>query len=271
MIKKIFKVACVQLTSSSSLDENIEQVRNTVKEAANKRADLVCLPECVSTMTDHKKTLVKNFTQNNKNKFNNFIKKLAKNLNVYVLVGSTPFPKNDGKFLNRSLIIDKKGLVVSYYDKINLFDVILSKNEKYLESKTYSAGKYIKVHTLPWGKIGMSICYDIRFPLIYRKLAKKKVDFVTIPAAFTYTTGKAHWEILIRARAIENGFFIFAPAQCGKHDNGRETFGNSMIVDPWGKILSRAKKKPTIIYAQIDTSEVTNARKKIPAMTDFTF
>ena len=156
------------------------------------------------------------------------------------------------------------------YDKINLFDVNLSQSEKYFESKNYAAGKKIVVSDLSWGKLGMSICYDLRFPNLYRKLAKKGADLLSIPAAFTFTTGKAHWHSLIRARAIENGCFVLSPAQCGVHDNGRKNYGHSMIVNPWGKVLVEAKiNKIQIISTFINVDEVKENRKKIPSTTDF--
>ena len=175
----------------------------------------------------------------------------------------------NNKFFNRSLVINPKGEVVSSYDKINLFDVFLSNEEKYIESKNYDSGKKINLTKLPWGNLGMTICYDLRFPLLYKKLAKKGAHFFSVPAAFTYTTGISHWESLLRARAIENGCFVFAPAQCGFHDNGRRTFGNSMIIDPWGKILKRAKNSIGSISCDIDLEKVNFYRKRIPAMTEF--
>ena len=143
----------------------------------------------------------------------------------------------------------------------------MNNKEKYLESKNYDSGKKISISRLPWGNLGMTICYDLRFPLLYKKLVKKGAKFFSIPAAFTYTTGISHWESLLRARAIENGCFVFAPAQCGYHDNGRRTFGNSMIIDPWGKILKRAKHTIGSISCDIDLEKVDLYRKKIPAMT----
>ena len=145
----------------------------------------------------------------------------------------------------------------------------LSSKEKYLESKNYDSGNRIKVARLPYGKIGLSICYDVRFPNLYRELAKKGADFISIPAAFTYTTGLAHWHSLIRARAIENGCFVFAPAQVGNHENGRKTYGHSMIVDPWGKVISSATDRKGIIYAKVDPTLVRKSREKIPSMTSF--
>ena len=197
-----------------------------------------------------------------------FIKFHAKK-KTHILVGSIPFRKKNLKFLNRSILIDFKGNEIEYYDKINLFNVNLSSKEKYLESKNYDKGNKIKVAKLPYGKIGLSICYDIRFPKLYRDLTKKGADFLSIPAAFTYTTGLAHWHCLVRSRAIENGCFVFAPAQVGRHENGRKTYGHSMIVDPWGKIISSANEKKGIIYARVDKSLVKKSRSRIPSMTSF--
>ena len=185
-------------------------------------------------------------------------------------MGSVPERFNTSKFVNRSYLFDSFGLQKTVYDKINLFDVYLNKNENYLESKNYKAGNKVIISKLSWGNLGMSICYDLRFPNLYKKLAKKGADFFSIPAAFTFTTGKAHWHSLIRSRAIENGCFVFAPAQCGMHDNGRKTYGHSMIVDPWGRILVEAKNnEKQIICATIDINEIKECRKKIPSMTDF--
>jgi predicted amidohydrolase len=234
----------------------------------NKSLDLICLPECVSIFTDSKKKIndyLKIWNQN----FLKFISEKAKKNNFYILVGSVPYKKRNGKFLNRSFIVNKFGKILCYYDKINLFDVCLGNKENYQESKNYDSGKKIKVTKLPWGKLGMSVCYDVRFPGLYKKLAKRGCDFFSIPAAFTYTTGIDHWHTLIKSRAIENGCFVFAPAQCGVHDNGRRTFGHSLIIDPWGRILSEARKSVTIIYSIVDLELIRLARMKIPSMTNY--
>ena len=209
------------------------------------------------------------FSNNWHEKFLNFIKDRAKKNKTDVIIGSIPYRKKNLKFLNRSIVVDSRGIEISYYDKINLFNVNLGSKEKYLESKNYDSGREIKVAKLSYGNLGLSICYDIRFPILYRKLVKKGADFISIPAAFTHTTGLAHWHSLIRARAIENGCFIFAPAQVGLHENGRRTYGHSMIVDPWGKVISSATNKRGIIYASVDKTLVKKSREKIPSMTSF--
>ena len=179
------------------------------------------------------------------------IKKLAKKYKKWILIGSLII-KNKKKLLNRSVLINDKGNIVTFYDKIHMYDAKLSKSEKYFESKTFKAGKNIKVVKLPWGKLGLSICYDLRFPNMYRKMSKKGAIFLSIPSAFTETTGKRHWHTLLKARAIENFSYVFAPGQAGKHCNGRKTYGHSMIVSPDGKILKELGKREGVITAAID-------------------
>ena len=262
------KVVCVQTNSSKFPEKNIEMLDKIFSKIKPLKINLICLPECVAIFSDEKKRL-NNFLLDWNNRFLELIKYYSKQKKSYILIGSIPQKNKNNKFLNRSLIIDPKGEIVSSYDKINLFDVFLSNKEKYLESKNYDSGKKISISRLPWGNLGMTVCYDLRFPILYKKLAKQGAHFFSIPAAFTYTTGVSHWEPLLRARAIENGCFVFAPAQCGYHDNGRRTFGNSMIIDPWGKILKRAKHSIGSISCDIDLEKVSFYRKRIPAMTKY--
>ena len=194
------------------------------------------------------------------------IKRLAKKYKKWILVGSLIIKINKNQLVNRSVLVDRKGKIRSYYDKIHMYDVKLSKKESYLESKTFVKGKKIKSFKLPWGKLGFSICYDLRFPNLYRKLAKQGSIFMSIPSAFTETTGKRHWHSLLKARAIENFSYIFAPAQGGKHYNGRKTFGHSLIVSPDGKILKELKKKEGIITALVDPKLPNKLRSIIPSL-----
>ena len=264
-----FRVACFQTNSSDIPEENILMLEKIFSNIRRKPLDLICLPECVSIFSDSR-SKINNYFENWHKIFLDFIISKAKELQTNILIGSFPYKnKNKKKFLNRSLIICNKGKILSHYDKINLFDVLLDKNEKYFESKNYDSGKKLKVIKLPWGNLGMSICYDLRFPNLYKSLAKKGAEFFAIPAAYTNTTGKSHWHTLIRARAIENGCFVFAPAQCGIHKNGRKTFGHSLIVDPWGKVIAEAQNKIDVIEAHIDTELVKKVRKKIPSMTTY--
>ena len=262
------KVVCIQTNSSKLPGKNIEMLDKIFSKIKSQNINLICLPECVAIFSDEKKR-INDFLLNWNNRFLDLIKYYSKKKKSYILIGSMPQKKKNNKFLNRSLLIDTSGEIVTSYDKINLFDVFLSNKEKYFESKNYDSGKKLTISKLPWGNLGMTICYDLRFPLLYKKLAKQGAHFFSIPAAFTYTTGVSHWESLLRARAIENGCFVFAPAQCGYHDNGRRTYGNSMIIDPWGKILKRAKHSIGSISCDIDLEKLKFYRKRIPAMTDY--
>ena len=263
-----FKVVCLQINGSQNPKKNFEKLDLMFKSSKIKNVDLICLPECSTIFSDNIINL-ENYFLNWHKKFLSFFESFARKKKVHIMIGSTPHMKKNKKFFNRSIILNDKGLKISHYDKINLFDVNLNSKEKYMESKIYDSGKKLTVTKLPWGKLGMTVCYDIRFPSIYKKLAKKGANLFTIPAAFTYTTGKAHWDVLVRNRAIENGCFVFAPAQCGNHDNGRITFGNSMIVNPWGKVLKKANFSEEIISSNIDLREVLNCRDRIPATTNY--
>ena len=262
-------VACVQLSSCEDIDKNVKSLQRLVKKNVNKKIDLICLPECSPILTDSIKVIRENFTNGKLDYFLDIIKEMSISLQTYILIGSMPFKKAKNRYLNRSILFDRNGNQVCWYDKINLFDVVLSKNESYRESKNYDSGDTLQVFKLPWGKIGLSICYDLRFPELFRRLNAAGAIFFSIPAAFTMTTGKAHWESLLRARAIENGCFIFAPAQCGLNTENRRTFGNSMIIDPWGNIIARAKTKPTVIKAKINTEEIYKIRKTLPSVKNF--
>ena len=202
----------------------------------------------------------------NKDEYLLGIKQLAKKYKKWILIGSLIIKISKNKLVNRSVLIDKKGKIRTYYDKIHMYDVVLSKKEKYFESKTFTAGKKIKSFNLPWGKLGLSICYDLRFPNLFRKLSKSGSLFISIPSAFTETTGKRHWHSLLKARAIENFCYIFAPAQGGIHYNGRKTFGHSMVVSPDGKILKELKKTEGVITVTVDRKLPIKLRSTIPSL-----
>ncbi len=187
--------------------------------------------------------------------------------NCWIHVGSLALlHQNDERAVNRSFVINDKGDIVARYDKLHMFDITLPNGTSFCESNHYRAGQDLCMSTSPWGNIGLSICYDLRFANLYRKLAIKGSDMLAIPAAFTQITGEAHWHVLLRARAIETGCYVFAAAQCGVHDDGRTTYGHSMIIDPWGKILIEAKENPEIIYAELDLMKINQTRKLIPTL-----
>lgn len=189
---------------------------------------------------------------------------LAEELGIWLLVGSLAIKVSETKTANRSFLVDPKGRIAARYDKIHLFDVDLPSGEKYRESNTVAGGNRAVTADLPWGKIGLTICYDVRFPQLYRALAKNGAFLLTVPSAFTDTTGKAHWHVLLRARAIENGAFVMAPAQGGTHANGRKTFGHSLIIAPWGEVLAEGGTEPGVILADIDTAAAADARARVP-------
>ena len=195
-----------------------------------------------------------------------FFKRMAKETGAWILGGSLAIVVGGEKFANRSYLFDPKGDIATYYDKIHMFDADIGTGEKYRESANFKGGNRAVIAETPWGKIGLTICYDLRFAYLYRALAQAGAGIITIPAAFTVPTGKMHWHVLLRARAIETGAFILAPAQCGEHDGGRRTYGHSLIVDPLGHILAEAGEKPAIIIADLDLTKVDEARKMLPSL-----
>jgi predicted amidohydrolase len=261
----MFKVSCIQICSGKDIKKNLLFSKKLIIKAIKQKSDLIITPENSSLFGLSKKELISCTTSMQKDFYLKEIKKIAKKYKKWILVGSVVIKENN-RIKNRSVLINPKGKIQTYYDKIHMYDAVLSKREKYFESKTYTQGKLIKTANLPWGRIGFSICYDVRFPNMYRKLSKKGSLFISVPSAFTETTGKKHWHSLLRARAIENFSYIFAPAQSGTHWNNRKTFGHSLIISPDGKILKELKKKTGIISASIDPSLSLSLRKKIPSL-----
>ena len=253
------------MCSSDCIKDNLKRSEKLIKKAVSQKANLIITPEVSSKFSLNKKKLLQVATTMNKDSYLLGIKRLAKKYKKWILIGSLII-RNKKKLLNRSVLIDDKGKIKIFYDKIHMYDAKLSKSEKYFESKTFKAGKNIKVVKLPWGKLGLSICYDLRFPNMYRKMSKKGAIFLSIPSAFTETTGKRHWHTLLKARAIENFSYVFAPGQGGKHCNGRKTYGHSMIVSPDGKILKELGKREGVITTSIDPKKPLELRKTIPSI-----
>ncbi|MCE9520985.1 MAG: carbon-nitrogen hydrolase family protein [Alphaproteobacteria bacterium] len=263
----IFRAACVQTRTSLDVASNIAAASRLIREAKAAGAHFVATPEMTSLFEAESDALfAKTKSQDDDTALKAF-RKLAEELGLWLLIGSLPIKIAERQCANRSFLIDPNGQVTATYDKIHMFDVDLPNGEVYRESRNYRPGENAVVAALPWGKLGMSVCYDLRFPQLYRALAKSGASFLTIPAAFTHTTGQAHWHVLQRARAIETGCFVIAPAQGGKHENGRLTFGHSLIIDPWGKILAEAGDEPGFITADIDPAKVAEARTRVPALT----
>lgn len=254
------------MCSGRQVAGNIARVSDQISKAAEAGAEFVLTPEVTNLMEEDKAQLFAKVGTMQDDVSVAVFADLAETLKIHLLVGSLALLSGDGKLVNRSILFTPEGKIAAYYDKIHMFDVDLGGGEVYRESANYVAGERAVVTQLPWGKLGLSICYDVRFAYLYRDLAKAGARFLSVPAAFTKLSGQAHWHVLLRARAIETGCFVFAPAQAGKHENGRETFGHSLIISPWGEILAEAGEEPEIIMADIDPEQSILARNKIPAL-----
>ncbi|MDC1095694.1 carbon-nitrogen hydrolase family protein [Pelagibacteraceae bacterium] len=262
----MLRVSCIQLKSNNKQNKNLKKTIELIKKSVKQKADFILTPEVSSLFSSNKKELLKNCTSMKKDIYLKNIKTKAKLYKKWILIGSMIIKIKKKKLVNRSILINPRGKIHSWYDKIHMFDSKLSKKEIYKESKTFYAGKKIKIAKLPWGKLGMSVCYDLRFPCMYRQMAQKGCIFFSVPSAFTETTGKKHWHTLLKARAIENFSYVFAPAQGGTHYNGRKTFGHSLIVSPDGKILKELKKSEGVLTVKIDPYLAIKLRKKIPSL-----
>jgi predicted amidohydrolase len=262
-----FKAACVQNTASNDIERNIEALGQLVRRARDGGADFITTPEvCLMIEQGAKRTRAKAFPEASHPGLAAF-KGWARETGAWMLAGSLTILRDDDKLANRSYLIDPKGQVRAQYSKIHMFDVTLPNGETYRESNAYTPGEAAVLAELPWGRLGMTICYDMRFPHLYRDLAKQGADFLTVPSAFTRPTGRAHWEVLLRARAIETGCFVIAAAQCGEHAGGRTTYGHSLIVAPWGEVLCEGGELPGVVTATIDTDRIAEARGRVPSLT----
>ncbi len=261
-----FRAACIQNTATRNIGDNISWVWKRISQAQEEGADFIALPETVGLIEPVNAQIADACYSEEDDAGLGAFRNAAQTFGVTILVGSQLIKTADGRIVNRSFLLDTQGEIVARYDKLHLFDIELSNGEFYRESDVITAGDKVVLATTPWGKLGMSICYDLRFPAIYRALAQNGAQFITIPAAFTQTTGKAHWHTLVRARAIETACYVIAPNQCGHHGDNRNSWGHSLIVDPWGEILADGGAEPGIVYADIDLSKVDKARNMIPAL-----
>jgi len=259
-----FKAACIQLRSSDNVADNIRVTSALIREAAAGGARFIATPENTNIMAqDGRAKMAATFVEAQDPSLPAFAE-LAKDLHVWLLIGSLHIKVSETKTANRSYLFAPDGSIAARYTKIHLFDVTVASGESYRESSTVEGGHEAVVADTEFGAIGLSVCYDLRFPQLYRLLAKKGVFAFTIPSSFTVPTGAAHWHVLLRARAIENGAFVIAPAQGGTHANGRKTYGHSLIVSPWGEVLAEAGEDPGVIFADIDPSLSKQAREKVP-------
>jgi deaminated glutathione amidase len=261
-----FTAACVQMTSEREFEPNIRAAGDLVRRARDAGAELIMTPEITGMFEPKRDRHLAKATDEAANPALAAFRDLAREVGAWLLLGSTPIRIEAERLANRSFLLAPDGAIAARYDKIHMFDVDLANGESYRESALYRPGEASVLAALPWGTLGMTVCYDLRFPYLYRALAQAGADFLSIPAAFTVPTGKAHWHVLQRARAIENGCFVFAPAQWGEHAEGRKTFGHSLIVDPWGEVLADAGEGVGFVTAEIDNAKIAEARRMVPAL-----
>lgn len=263
-----FRLACVQVNAGNEIAPNVEIAAGLIREAADAGADLVCLPECVALLEPDREALFRKSAAEEDHPALLVFVTLAQELCIWLHVGSLAVLSTDGRIANRTFLINPAGDVTARYDKIHMFDVDLADGESYRESSTYQPGDKAVIADLPWARAGLTICYDVRFPALYAHLAEAGAEIIGVPSAFTRKTGRAHWHVLLRARAIETGCWVFAAAQCGDHAGGRQTYGHSLIVNPWGEIVAEAGEEPGIIIADIDPARVVEARRAVPSLTN---
>jgi len=261
-----FKVGLVQMRSGVDPQANLATALAAIEEAARAGAGYLLTPEMTNIMEGKRDRLFATIADEERDPTLAAMREAARKHSIYIHIGSLAVKASPDRAANRSFLIDRRGDVVARYDKIHMFDVDLANGESYRESGNYRAGELAVVADLPWGRLGVTVCYDLRFPALYRALAEAGASFFSIPAAFTRQTGEVHWHVLLRARAIENGCFVFAAAQGGMHENGRETFGHSLVVDPWGKVLAEGGTEPGVILADVDPAQVAAARSRIPSL-----
>ena len=257
-------VACVQLCSGCDPEDNMAEIDRRVRLAAATGARLVALPEACTFMEKNRAAMrARLFTEQKSPQVAAFAE-LARALGVWVLAGSQFLADEDDAAVNRSLVFAPDGTIAARYDKIHMFDVTLPNGEVHAESQSYKAGTKADMVEVDGVQLGLSICYDMRFPAMYRALARAGAQVLSVPSAFTQVTGEAHWHVLLRARAIENGAYVLAPAQIGTHENGRQTFGHSLIVDPWGTVIAEAGADDDFVMAELDMAAVAKARRALP-------
>jgi predicted amidohydrolase len=267
-----FTVACVQMNSGREIAPNIETARTLVRRARDMGADFITTPENVTLLDRSRKQLLQKARPESDHPAIPAFREMARETGAWLLAGSLTIKLDDEQTANRSYLFDPSGNAVAQYDKIHMFDVDLKGGDSYRESATFRPGGEAVLAPTPWGLLGMTVCYDVRFAYLYRALAHAGASFLSVPAAFTEFTGRAHWHVLLRARAIETGCFVIAPAQSGLHEDGRRTFGHSLVIAPWGEVLADGGEGVGVVTAVIDTTRIEEARGMVPALThDKTF
>jgi deaminated glutathione amidase len=261
-----FRVGLIQMRSSRTPAINFDAAAKLIGEAKASGADYIQTPEMTNIMEARRDALMAAIVPEDEDRSLAGFRELARQHGLWVHVGSLALRISPDRAANRGFLIDPRGTIASRYDKIHMFDVDLANGENYRESRSYAPGEHAVVADLPWGRLGVTICYDLRFPALYRALAEAGSAMLAIPSAFTQQTGEAHWHVLNRARAIENGAFVLAAAQGGAHENGRETFGHSLVIDPWGRVLAEGGTEPAVVMAEVDLAAVAAARARVPSL-----
>ena len=262
-----FTVACVQTNTGLEMEPAIAALRPMVLRAREMGADFITTPENVTLVDRSRKRMLAKVTTEADHPAIPAFRDMARETGAWLLAGSLTIKLDDEHVANRSVLFDAQGAIVARYDKIHMFDVDLKGGDSYRESATVRSGGEAVIAPTPWGLLGMTVCYDLRFAALYRALAHAGASFLTVPAAFTAFTGKAHWHVLLRARAIETGCFVIAPAQVGKHEDGRETYGHSLVVAPWGEVLADGGEEVGVTTAVINTARIEEARGMVPSLT----
>ncbi len=261
-----FTAACIQNEALADMDASVAAATELVRAARGSGADLICLPEYFACYKAAETEVIVGPQAEPVHPALAQFRALAEELGAWLLLGSLAITAGPGTIFNRSYLVTPAGAITARYDKVHLFDVDLAGGESYRESALIEPGAAAVLAATPWATLGLTVCYDLRFPQLYRSLAQAGAEVLTVPAAFTKTSGQAHWHVLLRARAIETGCFVLAPCQCGDHGGGRETYGHSLIVDPWGRVLAEGGEGAGYITAEIDLAEVAKARAMIPAL-----
>ncbi len=267
------RVGLVQMCTSRDVARNVADASAFIRQAAAQGAQYIQTPEITTLMETERARLFAAVQPQDGNSAIAAFAGLARELKVWLHIGSMAVAVADARLANRSLLFTPEGEIAARFDKIHMFDVTLPGGETYRESKNYQPGSEAVLAPLPWGNLGMTVCYDLRFPHLYRALAKAGADFLAIPSSFTVKTGEAHWHTLMRARAIENGCFVLAAAQAGRHEAGRDTYGHSIVVSPWGEILADGGVETGVVMADLKLGEIAEARQRIPSLQhdrDFT-
>jgi len=268
-----FTAACIQFTAGPDPEPNLQQVAGLVRRARGQGAELIMTPEASNFIESGRRRREK-ASRETDDPFLAGMRDVARDTGAWLLLGSLVIDPagepgadpGEERLANRSFLIDPAGAIVARYDKIHMFDIDLPGGESYRESNAYRPGAATAVADTPWGRLGMTVCYDVRFPHLYRTLAQAGADFLTVPSVFTVPTGRAHWHVLLRARAIETACFVFAPAQWGEHTGGRKSYGHSLIVDPWGEVLADGGEETGIVTARIDPARIAEARRMVPSL-----